>query len=85
MPLNYITFPPILEIYSNDELNDIKQGKLSLPDIPCHSQDCERNIKQTSLSVSKNIGKNQQKSNFISTRESQKSYNIKTTKKSDFL
>ena len=72
LPEDYITFPPILRNFSNEELKDGLKNGLNLPDFPCHSRGNEMNVKQTSLSVAKNIGEERQKSNIVSTGESRK-------------
>ena len=80
LPPEYITFPPVLRNFSNEELKEGLKRGLNLPDFPCHSRGNEMNVKQTSLSVAKNIGEEQQKSNIVTTNESRRSHPLKFKK-----
>ena len=71
---DYITFPPVLRNFSNEELKEGLKKGLNLPDFPCHSRGNEMNVKQTSLSVAKNIGEERQKSSIVVTNDSRRSH-----------
>ena len=84
LPNDYITPPPILRNFSNGDL----KSSLIIDKIPrflCHSQGNEFHVANTTKAVSKKIGKEQQKSNIISTIQSRKNYNCKKFKKCDDL
>ena len=85
LPTNYITFAPLLRIFSNDELKEGLNNPLNVPRLLCHSQHNERAVKQTSESVKKHIGKEFQKTNIIVVGESRKAYPKKKLKKTDIL
>ena len=64
----------MLRNFSNEELKKGLRDGLNLPDFPCHSRGNEMNVKQTSLSVAKNIGEERQKANIVSTNDSRKTH-----------
>ena len=54
---SYVTDPPLLRLYDNDALIEFaKNGNLILPNIPCHSVNNERCVKDTSLASSLSVG-----------------------------
>jgi len=68
------TAPPILRRFTNEEL---KNGKIELPHLLCHSQNCERAVKQTSKSVLKWGDEDYKaKQDIIVTENSRKKYPI---------
>ena len=45
----YLTAPPVLRNYDNETLYKLAlEGKIEVPEIPSHSVNCERAIKDTS-------------------------------------
>ena len=90
LPLEYITPPPLFRNFSDDELKESLTGKpLNIPRFLCHSQHCERNVQETTKSVTKNIGHENQKSSMIGANKSREKYphpgRGKKLKKEDFL
>jgi len=68
------TPPPILRSFTNDQL---KNGDIDLPKLLCHSQNCERAVKQTSKSVLKwGDEDNKAKQDIIVTENSRNKYPI---------
>ena len=85
-----ITPPPLLSIYSDDELKESLEGKpLNVPRLLCHSQHVEGAVQKTTKSVTKNIGHANQKSNLVGAGSSREKYphpgRNKKLKKEEFL
>ena len=83
-PKKYQTSPPLLRDFCDDDLEDVDQLRQDpvISNILCHSQQCERAIKQTTLSSKTNIGKENVKANILVSNQSRKELPIDFTKKS---
>lgn len=52
-----VTAPPLLRNYDNQSLYELaKQGKIDIPNIPCHSVNNERAVQDTSRAAKNSIG-----------------------------
>ena len=78
----YVTPPPVLSIYTDEELRDY--NNLVLPNFKNHNQECERVMQDIENSVGSNIGHEKQKASLICTSASRNAYNYKKFKKDDF-
>ena len=80
---DYITPPPLLQDFTDDELTEayLSKQKLDLPKLLCHSQHNEAAVKNTTKEVATNVGHEAQKANIIITGESRKTLPINATKK----
>ena len=58
LPKKFFTPPPLLQVYSNDLILEAGNGEIDLdiPNIPCHSQNCERAVASTTFASQKEIG-----------------------------
>ena len=58
LPRKFFTPPPILQDFSDDEIMKAAKGEtvLVIPEIPCHSQNCERAVAATTFASKKAIG-----------------------------
>ena len=79
---DYVTPPPVLSIYTPDELKE--HDSIILPDFKCHSQDCENNMKDIEESVLSNVGIAQQKESIVCTMDSRSEHNYRTFRKDEF-
>ena len=62
-----ITEPPLLKKFSNDELKKFAKGsiKITIGDIPCHSQSVERLVAITSKAAASEIGQTNRHSHIL--------------------
>ena len=79
---DYVTPPPVLSIYTPDELKE--HDSIILPDFKCHSQDCENKMKDIEESVLTNVGIKKQKESIVCTKESRSQHNYRTFRKDEF-
>ena len=58
IPKKFFTPPPVLQDFSDEEITKAAKGEivLSIPEIPCHSQNCERAVAATTFASQKAIG-----------------------------
>ena len=88
LPIEYITFPPILQMFTRQELKDsIKDNNFhtKLPQFLCHTQKCEEWVKKTADSVKRNIGKERQLGNMVASSESREKWPLKKVTKANYL
>ena len=85
LPKEYVTPPPVLSIYTDDELKELKDNNLVFPNYKCHNQECERVMQDIENCVASNIGHDKQKESLICTSASRNTYNCKKFKKDDFF
>ena len=85
----YITPPPLLRNFSDNELIESLNGTpLNIPRFLCHSQHCENAVQKTTAAVTKNIGHTSQISNIVAAGSSREQYpksNSQKLKNEDFL
>ena len=79
----YITPPPLLEDFSDDQLIEHVYGdvKLDVPKLLSHQQHNERAVKAVTKEVAHNVGIQAQKGNIFLTDESRKTFPINSSKK----
>ena len=82
LPEEYISAPPLLSKYSNRELRKISVE--DLPKIKSHSQDNERQIKETTRAAAMRIGVMNQKKCILTTQTSREKRPTEMNK-SDFF
>ena len=81
---SYVTAPPLLKNYDDDTLMDLAiEGKIEIPDIPCHSVNCERAVKDTSKASMEAIGIEQTHGHILNMNENRSKIPTRH-KKSDF-
>merc|ERR1712223_874748 len=78
MTEDFVTPPPVLSIYTDDELRDY--NNLVLPDFKNHNQECERVMQDIEASVESNIGQEKQKAALICTSASRNTYDYQVRK-----
>ena len=61
----YVTPPPVLSIYTDEELRDY--NNLVFPNFKCHNQECEHVMQDIEKSVGSNIGYEKQKASLVCT------------------
>ena len=82
---NYVTDPPLLRIFDDDTLMKYaKEGNAPLFNIPCHSVNNERAVKDTSLASTMGVGEEQVHQHILNMKSSRDSIPTKP-KKSDFV
>ena len=72
IPIEFITEPPMLKKYSIEELEAHVLGTkiIELPNVPCHSTNVERAVKNTTEASRKAIGKSNQKALILTVQKS---------------
>ena len=82
-----VTSPPVLQFMTSEELlQKVEDGPISLPVIPCHSQGVERAVKQVTRASSTVCGHAARHGMIASTEESlKKKKKLETKKDFDFI
>ncbi len=79
---SYITEPPLTMSYSNDELvKFVKQQPFPKLNIPCHSQNVERHVAETTNAAKHASSHDKRHQNLIQTFESRQKVPTNATKK----
>ena len=82
---SYVTAPPLLSIYDDETLFDLAlEGKIEVPNIPCHSVNNERAVKDTSQASMAAIGYEKTHAHILNLNENRGRYPTRH-KKSDFV
>ena len=82
---NYVTAPPLLSKYDDETLTAlVKSGTLEVPDIPVHSVNNERCIKDTSQASKMEVGADNVHARILNLQDNRKSISTRP-KKSVFL
>ena len=80
-----VTPPPLLSIYDDETLFDLAlEGNIEIPNIPCHSVNNERAIKDTSQASLQAIGIEQTHGHILNLNENRSKIPTRH-KKSDFV
>ena len=83
IPLKFLTPPPLLQDFSNDDILKAARGEsvLNIPEIPCHSQNCERAVAATTLASKRAIGQENRHQFLLNLEKNRQLISTDATKK----
>ena len=86
LPSKFLTPPPILHDFSDDQIIEAGYGtkNLEIPRIPCHSQNCERAVAATTFASKSAIGQNKRHQFLLNLQENREKIRTQASKEEYF-